>query len=104
MAHWDVSSELRGEHGRWSHGGAAIERMARDAGGSTAPHASYGETIQHFKDLPVGGSTRINGVLHGRNKKGFWVIHKWEALPEDKGQQKQQNLGRIARKQKGKEK
>ena len=29
---------------------------------------------------------------------------EWEALPEDKGQQKQQNLGRIARKQKGKEK
>ena len=65
MAHWDVSSEVRGEHGKWTKGGAALKRMAEEAASGKASKATEfqpGDKVKY--------RTGASGVIHHVDDKG----------------------------------
>jgi len=65
MAHWDVSSELRGEHGKWSKR-AALKRIAESAqkevSGKAESALKEGERVKY--------KTGATGVVHHIDEKG----------------------------------
>lgn len=54
LAH-DVSRELRDPHGKWSKGGAVLDRMARDVAGG------HERTLAQVNGVKPGGGKQING-------------------------------------------
>jgi len=65
MAHWDVSSEVRGEHGKWTKGGAALKRMAEEAASGRSAKATEfkaGDKVKY--------RTGASGVIHHVDGKG----------------------------------
>jgi hypothetical protein len=76
MPHWDVSTELRGEHGKWSKTGV-LKRLAQEAENvseyrKTTMH-DHPEVKRQLESIPMNGGKRINGVPTGRSKKGYYV-------------------------------
>jgi len=71
MAHWDVSAEVRGEHGKWTKGGAALKRMAKEAASgasSTRGGISHDEASGHIGNLKKGTGRRVGGVMVDRTQ------------------------------------
>lgn len=60
--HWDVSSEFRGEHGKWARGGAAVHRLAGEA-----EKAAEGKLQQGHRVKYKSGSL---GTVHHIDDKG----------------------------------
>lgn len=61
LAH-DVSHELRGEHGKWSKGGAAIDKMAAEAAGKSTSGHKQGDRVKY--------KTGALGTVHHVDEKG----------------------------------
>lgn len=53
----DVSRELRGYHGRWTKGGAALERMSHEAAGEQTAEG----TLAKVRTIPEGKGKTVNG-------------------------------------------
>jgi hypothetical protein len=82
MAHWDVSGELRGPHGRWTKSGAAIHRMAEEAKqsrteGESRQAASLEDIHKRVNDIantPINSKGKgVNGILVQHTDKGIKV-------------------------------
>src|SRR5215472_5826505 len=84
VAH-DVSRELRGYHGRWTKGGAALKRMAREAeqrravgGGESGTRRGKSiedmhATIDEIAHSPHGTGRGVNGIMVRNTPAGIRV-------------------------------
>src|SRR5215469_6020518 len=77
MAHWDVSAELRGEHGRWSRSAAAREalsRMQREVTEArTTRRYSYEEAKATIDGMSTGSRKWMNDVAVAKQDRGIHV-------------------------------
>jgi len=72
MAHWDVSSELRGRHGRWSKSADALKRMGKEAETRGSARAPMTLETAHSKMLDI---QKNFGNRQGYLVNGFTVHH-----------------------------
>jgi len=77
MAHWDVSRELRGEHGRWARSAAGLRRMSQEAGEARAPMSleqAHAKMLDIRKNFERGKGYQVNGfTVHNMGDEGLRV-------------------------------